>query len=304
MPYHLAKDRLEKIQSMIRLDPSWANHNREVVNAAVERGKQGYYKFTPYFNRRDGKPSWQWKFLQHATDSWGRVAYGGNRIGKSEMGAYEAVLAVTGEHPFRTYPKEGIGWIIGKDLKITKNVDLKKFEMLLPKTYKTAFKQQDNVWICHNESAGRHWEVHFRTAEAGRAAFQGDAIDWAWFDEEPMPTKQDVWTEVITRLADRRGIWWMTATPVLGTIWMKNLIESEGVVSMTGASWDNPYVPMEELKKLEAAFGEDDREIRLEGRYVVFGGKPVFRTKILNRILTVVRADKPASYGKLTEVAA
>jgi len=215
------------------------------------------------------------------------------------LGAYEAVLAVTGEHPFREYPQKGKGWVIGKDQKITTEVDLAKFESLLPNTYKTQFSKQKSIWYCKNESAGREWEVHFRTAEAGRAAFQADAIDFAWFDEEPAPTKQDVWTEVMRGLTDRRGIWWMTATPIFGTVWLKKLINSENVYATTGASWDNPYVPLEELERWKTELSEEDIEIRLEGRYVVFGGKPIFKTQILTKMLDHVRIDRKAEYGSL-----
>lgn len=293
-------------RKMIAKDSSWIKNNSDIAQTTFDRSNQRYYQFKPYFNRRDGKPSWQWEFLAAAEDTWGRVVYSANRAGKSDIGAYEAVLAVTGEHPFKKYPKKGIGWCIGKDLKITKNVDIKKFESLLPNTYKTppsGFRKQDSVWYCKNESAGREWEVHFRTAEAGRAAFQGDSIDFAWFDEEPMPTKQDVWTEVITRLADRKGNWWMTATPVLGTVWLKNLINSDGVKGFTAAMIDNPYIPKEEIEKLRAAYTEEEVEIRLEGRYVVFGGKPVFRTTVLTKMMEEIKADKPAKYGALREVA-
>ena len=285
------------------IDPTWTERNRETINAVVEKRNQRFYQFQPYMNRRNGLPSWQWKFLEHAGDSWGRVVYSANRAGKSDMGAYEAVLSITGTHPFRTYPAKGVGWVIGKDLKITENVDLSKFESLLPKNYKTSYNKQKNIWYCSNEAAGRSWEVHFRTAEAGRAAFQGDAIDWAWFDEEPMPTKQNVWTEVITRLVDRKGIWWMTATPILGTVWMKNLIDMDGVTSMTAAMIDNPYIPTEEIDRLREAFTEEEAQIRLEGKYVVFGGKPVFKTAVLNKMLDIIRVDKPADYGELREVA-
>lgn len=269
--------------------------NRKLIAEIIERSKHPYYQNIPYYNRRDGKPSWQWRFMAAAKDYQGRVAIGGNRIGKSRQAAYEAVLAITGKHPYREFPKEGIGWVVGLDNKMIDRIDRPMFEMFLPDRYKTHFDKQRNIWTCRNDEEGIYWEVEFKSTEMGRDKFQGAKVDFIWFDEEP--GKTDIFNECMMRLIDRDGIWWMAATPINGTIWLKELSERENVFSVTGAMWDNPFLPLARIEEEVKNLTEEERWVRVEGRYIVFGGKPVFNIKVLNKMLD--EATIPAEKGLL-----
>lgn len=276
--------------------------NKQLAQQTLERSKELFYRFEPYFNRRDGKPSWQWEFLQAAATYKGRLALGGNRIGKSDQGAYEAVLAVTGKHPYRKYPAEGKGWIVGLDYNMVRDINLPKFNKLLPRNYtiNSDFSKSDNIWWIEGE--GRKWKVQFKSSDAGRAKFQSDEVDWIWFDEEPY--KIEIFNECMMRLVDRAGNWWMTATPINGTAWLKKLSEREDVFDTTGAMWDNPYLPAEEVEKAAAELSEEQRAVRIEGRYIVFGGSPVFNITILNTLIEQLKDDMPVSRGRIKMVAA
>jgi phage terminase large subunit-like protein len=270
--------------------------NRVWVTDVLAKSKELIYQFEPYFNRRDGKQGWQWKFLEMAKDHKGRIALGGNRIGKSKMGAYESVLSVIGQHPYRKYPDEGEGWIIGLDFNMVKTIDLPMFESFLPGRFKKAFSNRDNQPMWEIEGDGRHWIVRFKSADSGRSKFQGAAVDWIWFDEEP--GKTDIFAECEQRLVDRAGIWWMTATPVLGTTWLRALANREDVWSNLNepiSQWDNPYLPQEEIERTIKNYPEDEVDVRVEGKYMVFGGKPVFRTcmKQLNDRLNELKMNEP-----------
>lgn len=269
-----------------------------------ERSKQLFYCYEPYYNRRDGKPSWQWEFLAAANDYKGRIAIGGNRIGKSDQGAYECVLAVTGKHPYRKFPKKGKLWIVGLDYNMVRDVNLPKFNKLLPKNYQipgiSTFNKSENIW--HLNGEGREWIVQFKSSDSGREKFQADAVDGIWFDEEP--SKTDIFNECTRALIDRAGIWWMTATPVRGTAWLKKQMETPGVFYTTGAMWDNPYIPLEEVKKYAESLPEDERGVRIEGKYLVFGGNPVFKIPVLNKMLNDIKHDIDVSIGILREMEA
>ncbi len=270
----------------------------------LERSREFFYKYEPYFNRRDGKPSWQWQFLEAANRFKGRVALGGNRIGKSDQGAYECVLAVTGKHPFREYPQNGKLWIVGLDYNMVRDINLPKFNKFLPRNYALCppsnFSKADNIWWIRGE--GREWQVQFKSSDSGREKFQGDAVDGIWFDEEPKKT--DVFSECMMRLVDREGIWWLTATPVLGTAWLKALTEKENVFTTFGAMWDNPYLPLEEIKSAASELSEEERLVRIEGEYIVFGGSPVFNIRLLTRMIEGLKDDLPISVGTVASYAA
>ena len=276
--------------------------NKQLAQQILERSRELFYRYEPYFNRRDGKPSWQWDFLAAANDYSGRIAVGGNRIGKSDQGAYESVLAITGKHPFRKFPSSGKGWIVGLDYNMVRDINLPKFNKMLPRnfTVNSDFNKSDKIWYIKGE--GREWTIQFKSSDSGREKFQGDAVDFIWFDEEP--SKTDIFNECMTRLIDRAGIWWMTATPINGTAWLKAQMEKDYVFVTTGAMWDNPYIPIEEIRKKAEDYSDEEIDVRIEGKYIVFGGNPVFNIKILNKMLADIKHDVPASIGTLRETEA
>lgn len=260
--------------------------NRQLIAEALRRTKDPFYQYLPYNNRRDGKPSWQWRFLKAAPDYKGRIALGGNRIGKSMMGAFECWLAITGKHPYKKFPVNGKLWICASDFGKIRDINLPKFELFLPSNYKLGsyYSKQDKIWWVEGE--GRSWKVQFKSAESGRRAFEGDDIDIMWFDEE-MP--QEIYTECMMRLIDRSGIWFMTATPVLGTAWLKAKTEEEAVFDTYGAMWDNPYLLEEEIRLAAAEMTDEEKLVRIEGKYIIFGGRPVFDVLSLTNFLTELK---------------
>ena len=217
----------------------------------------------------------------------GRVALGGNRIGKSEHSAFECALAVTGMHPCRKFPECGIGWIIGLDNPMIRDVDRPLFEKFLPSRFKTKFYKQDNLWVCKSDS--REWIINFKSTEMGRDKFQGSKIDFAWVDEEPKKT--ELFSEMETRLVDKGGVWWMSATPVRGTAWLKAMSERHDVFTTFAGMRENPYLPLDEVEAIAANLPEDERAVRIDGKYIVFGGNPVFDRTTLLRLLEGLKND-------------
>jgi phage terminase large subunit-like protein len=69
----------------------------------------------------------------------------------------------------------------------------------------------DTIQVRHKSggvSVGR-----FKSYEQGRAKFQGETLDWLWFDEEP---PEDVYSEGLTRTVATGGMAFMTFTPLKG----------------------------------------------------------------------------------------
>lgn len=238
------------------------------------RGEEPYYRQLPYRNRTDNSPSWQYEQCWNAPHWKGRIACGANRIGKSMWGAYETVLMITGEHPTYATPKKGIAWIVGADSKMIESVQRPYFEMLLPSRYKRNGSYHGKNYMWRLKSDGREWEVWFKSIDSGRQKFQGAKIDFAWIDEEP--SKTDVFTEIELRLVDNQGTWLMTATPVEGTRWLKETIDRNDVYHTMAGMRENPYLPIEEVEKIALSLPKDERDVRIEGKYLIFGGRPVF----------------------------
>lgn len=271
-------------------DTSLLKGNQAQAREILRRANEPYYKMMPYRNRSDNGPSWQYRILWHQPENKGCVACGANRIGKTEMGAFISALIVTGQHPRYESPRSGRMWIASLDRNVIEAVQQPYFEKIIPRRYKEHGKWngKHNYWKL--KSDGRDWEVWFKSYDSGRDKFQGDAIDFFWGDEE-MKNPEDIWPEIETRLIDRQGIWLITATPVNGTRWLKKLMERENVYSTMAGMRENPYIKLSEIEKLARTFPKDEREVRIEGRYLIFGGRPVFDRELLSKM-----SDNKKSY--------
>lgn len=253
---------------------NWLRKNANLVLEVTNRAKEPYYKTLPYRNRSDGMPGWQFRIIWDAPKWKGRVACGANRIGKSQLGAFETALVVTGEHPTYKTPDQGRAWVVGPDSKMLAAVERPYFEKMLPKRYfeNGKWNGKHEYWTVNAD--GREWEVWFKSCDSGRAKFQGDAIDYAWVDEEPL--KEGVFDELEMRLIDRRGKWLMTATPVEGTKWLKDQIDDEDVGYTLAGMRENPYICLDEIERAARKLSADERAVRVDGKYLIFGGRPVF----------------------------
>ena len=55
--------------------------------------------------------------------------------------------------------------------------------------------------------------IGLKSYQRGRESFQGETLDYLWFDEEP---PADIFTEGLTRTNVNQGPVWVTFTPLLG----------------------------------------------------------------------------------------
>lgn len=119
--------------------------------------------------------------------------------------------------------------------------------------------------------------IGFKSADSGRKKFQGAAKDWIGFDEE----HPESITDEATIRVGRRALHLFTAATLLppeGTIggvswlypkvivpWKKGELPHVGIY--TSSIYENPYIPKEEIDRLEAKYAEGSmqRRIRLLG---------------------------------------
>jgi phage terminase large subunit-like protein len=104
--------------------------------------------------------------------------------------------------------------------------------------------------------------ARFKSYEQGRTKFQGETLDWLWFDEEP---PMDIYSEGMTRTAATSGITFMTFTPLQGPTEVVNRFIDEpspyrAVVTMTIE--DAEHIPRDEKDRMIASWPAHERDAR------------------------------------------
>ncbi len=166
-----------------------------------------------------------------------RVVLGGNRVGKSfGIGGYETALHLTGLYPEwwegKRYDRRILAWAAGtKSVKVRDTNqrilvgDLQQVRGvtvgtggLIPKRYLGRITRKSGVSDAIDQVVVRHKLGHesiltFKSYEEGRTAFEAEAVDWIWLDEEP---PKQIYDECRMRLLTTRGSVISTLTPVEG----------------------------------------------------------------------------------------
>lgn len=117
--------------------------------------------------------------------------------------------------------------------------------------------------------------IEFMSYDQDTDKFAGTSRDWVWLDEE-MP--REIYVECWLRLLDRRGVLWMTLTPLDGmSSWIYDEIY---VASRTDPKidvfhvdiTDNPYLNQIEIEAIFSGLTDEEREARAHGKFVQLGG--------------------------------
>ena len=213
-----------------------------------------------------------------------RWVFGGNRSGKTECGAVEAVWWARGIHPFRQNRKEVCGWVVSPTYEVQREVSQSKIlsylrpEWIVDVTMQSGRKGSPEGgvidYITIKNVMGGVSRIGFKSADQGRERFQGASLDFVWFDEEP---PQDVYRECLMRVMDRKGEIWGTMTPLKGRTWVydeiyQNKRNNPEVWSVTMEWADNPYLDKEEIELLTSALDKESVESRRYGKFGEEGG--------------------------------
>lgn len=234
------------------------------------------------------------------------LLYGGHRIGKSETGGYIVSCYLEGYCPYtgRVYPKRARGWIVTDGDNVP--VVLSKLRAWLVDDHIDKWNEGRGDWYIRMKSGAECW---IKTHDQDRRKFRvGEALDFAWFDEEPT---SDIHQEVQFRLIDRGGRMIWTLTPAEGSaVLHKHFREldpqyREAMTGpfcfVSGGLRGNPYIPEDAKEKAIAKIAEqckgnpDLYAIRVEGEYIVFSGSPIFSRERID----AARRKKDAKVGHL-----
>jgi len=217
---------------------------------------------------------------------------GGNRSGKTVLGAFIAVAWCLGKDYFKDEP----AWEWVKDLPIpeppnnvwvvgvTNNVlrDVIWYEKLRHGKAHPPFLPTDGSV---RDTKDGDFQIFFengslltgKSAEAGRDKFQGASIDLVWLDEE---CEQNIFDECYQRTVDCAGRILLTLTPLtdinsgVRTPWVFDLYEEfitgdPDLVFCQLSTLNSPFVPDAEKRKLIDKWSGDPEEgARLYGKFV------------------------------------
>ena len=215
----------------------------------------------------------------HRCKKRNRWVFGGNRSGKTECGAVEAIWMARGIHPYRKNRKDVFGWVVSLSQQVQRDVAQSKILHYLPKNWIA-----DIVMLSGRKDSpasgiidqiklknvfGGISTIGFKSCDQGREKFQGASLDFVWFDEEP---PRDIYEECLMRVMDRKGDIFGTMTPLKGRTFVYNEIylnaKRNPEVWYEFMNWeDNPFLSASEVKLLEGALDQSSLDSRKYGRF-------------------------------------
>ena len=215
----------------------------------------------------------------HKCKKRNRWVFGGNRSGKTECGAVEAVYMARGIHPFRENRKDVFGWVVSLSQQVQRDVAqakilhylnrswIEEITMLSGKKDSPETGVIDQIRI--KNVYGGVSVIGFKSCDQGREKFQGSSLDFVWFDEEP---PKEIYDECRMRVLDKKGDIFGTMTPLKGLTFIHDEIylnsKNNDEVWCEFMEWaDNPYLDKEETEALTASLSEEQLESRRYGRF-------------------------------------
>lgn len=212
-----------------------------------------------------------------------RLLMAANQVGKTLSASAEVAMHATGRYPewwpgYR-FDRPTVGWASGITGLSTRD-NPQRLLMGRPGEHGTGMipaecikevrtsphgvaDALDHVKVAH-ESGGTSI-VYFKAYEQGRQKWQGETLDWLWFDEEP---PEDIYSEGRVRLQANGGLSLMTFTPLLGmsAVVVRFLMEKPLGTHVTSMTIDDAehYTP-ERRAQIIAGYAAHEREARSKG---------------------------------------
>lgn len=215
-----------------------------------------------------------------------RLLCAGNQLGKTEAGAYEFMLHLTGLYPSwwngRRFDRPIRAWAAGETSTLVRDVQQKKLcgQPGVEEAFGTGFIPKhlfierpslargvtdayDTMQIRH--ASGGISTCTFKSYEQGRTKFQGEPVDLIWCDEEP---PMDIYSECLTRTTATKGMVLITFTPLKGKSavvirFMDEPSEDRAMVVMTIR--DVGHISKEEADSIIAGYPAHERAARANG---------------------------------------
>jgi phage terminase large subunit-like protein len=211
-----------------------------------------------------------------------RLLMAGNQLGKTLSASYETAMHLTGRYADwwvgRRFSKPVVGWAAGVTGETTRDT-IQRLLLGRPGQFGTgAIPKEclDDVVMARGVAdlvdtirvkhvSGEVSMLGLKSYEKGREKWQGETLDFVWFDEEPPP---DIYTEGLTRTNATGGIAWMTFTPLLGMTEVvgRFLLQEAPDRHVTQMTIDDAgHYTAEQRAQIVASYPEHEREARAKG---------------------------------------
>ena len=242
------------------------------------------YKFGKLERYNKGKKIHKKQIEFHKCCKKNRWVFGGNRTGKTECGAVEAIWLLRGNHPFKPNKKDVSGWVVSLSTQVQRDVAQNKIlqylnpdwiediVMLSGKRENPSHGVIDKIYI--KNTFGGISTLGFKSCDQGREKFQGASLDFVWFDEEP---PFDIYMECKMRVLDRCGEIFGTMTPLKGLSFVYDEIylnsRADAEIWYQTMSWqDNPFLSKKEVDTLMQSMSADELDARCYGKFTSANG--------------------------------
>lgn len=198
-----------------------------------------------------------------------KMGIGGNRSGKSEIGAVEMTHWLRGSHPYRLILPPVHAWIVVNDATVARDVILPKLFNYIPEVEIRGYNKQTMRLELTNGSIAQ-----IKSTESPAKKFESAECDVVWIDEE---CPREHWDAINARTGKRALHIILTMTPLDGMDWSYDEIycqQTPGEIEVfTFATADNVHIPQKERNRLARIYkGTDQESARLRGEYVGISG--------------------------------
>ena len=243
-------------------------------------------------NRMDEYAPYDYQKKFHNTLAQQRLLMAGNRVGKSFCGAMEIAYHATGKYPSwwagKRFNRPVRCWAGGVSNETTRDVCQKELvgqpddptargtgSIPLNSIGDTVRKAGvpnaiNSVVVKH--TTGGYSRIGFKAYEMGKEKWMGESVDVIWLDEEPPPS---IYSQALTRTADKGGIVFMTFTPEQGMTetvaqFINNIKDGQALIQ---ATWDDaPHMTDTVRKQILQALPPHERKMREKGIPVLGSG--------------------------------
>lgn len=209
---------------------------------------------------------------------------GGNKTGKTTIGAYIVVRYFIGDYIPDQQNNLSI-WVVGLDKKnnIEETIKPKIFQFLNELNIPIDIdKHNDTITNLHNKNV-----IKFKSCDSGREKFQSADVDIIWFDEEP---PEDIFKECEPRIIAKKGRMFFTMTPTNGMSWSYyRLYTNPECAVIQGSIFENKFIDVNYVRDYEKNLSDEEKQYRLYGKYITLGGVRQFDDTLLENYKKSIR---------------
>jgi phage terminase large subunit-like protein len=211
-----------------------------------------------------------------------RLLMAANQVGKTLAAGFELAMHATGHYPDwwtgRRWDRPIVGWAAGVTGESTRDNPqrillgrpgawgtgaIPKASLVSTSSARGLADAVDTISVRH--VSGDLSTIQLKSYEKGREKWQGETLDFVWFDEEP---PADIYTEGLTRTNATGGMTLITFTPLLGlTEVVRRFIMEKpaGTHVTTMTIHDAEHYTQEQRAAIIATYPPYERKARTEG---------------------------------------